>query len=92
MGRMMPALPVDELRGGRWREASTGVDRRAQLEQVDHVGDRHGLVLDAKCSVVPVRAVVGGAPTGRGAAVRPVPGRERGGRPVCRAGRGQLPA
>jgi hypothetical protein len=33
------------LLSGRWRGASTGVDRRAQLDQVDHVGDRHGLVL-----------------------------------------------
>jgi hypothetical protein len=32
-------------RSGRWRGASTGVDRRDQLDQVDHVGDRHGLVL-----------------------------------------------
>jgi hypothetical protein len=31
--------------GGRWRGASTGVDRRAQLWQLGHAGDRHGLVL-----------------------------------------------
>jgi hypothetical protein len=31
--------------GGRWRGASTGVDRRPQLDQTGHVGvgDRHGL-------------------------------------------------
>jgi hypothetical protein len=33
---------------GRWRGASTGADRRAQLDQISHVGDRHGLVVIAE--------------------------------------------
>jgi hypothetical protein len=67
--------------------ALPGVDRRHQLNQTDHLGDRHGLVLivnwvcDA-CAPVPVALS-----RLRGVAARPVPGRERSGRPVCRAGR-----
>jgi hypothetical protein len=40
------------MAGGRWRGASTGVDRRAQLYQADRLGDRHGLVRVVNCSVV----------------------------------------
>jgi hypothetical protein len=34
----------------RWPVARS-VDRRAQLDQVDHLGDRHGLVLVAKSAL-----------------------------------------
>ena len=46
---------ASEMSGGRWRGASAGVDRRAQLDQFDHIGDRHGLVLLARWSMEPVR-------------------------------------
>jgi hypothetical protein len=65
---------------GRWRGASTGVDRSAQRDQDDHLGDRHGLVpvaesalwLCAPSSVAP-RSVARSAarrPAESGAAVR----------------------
>jgi hypothetical protein len=57
------------LHNVRWREASTGVDRHAQLDQVDYIGDRHGLVLIAKLALE-VRAVGGGVPTRARSAAR----------------------
>jgi hypothetical protein len=37
--------------GGRRRGASPGVDRRAQLAEVDHIHDHHGLVLVAESTL-----------------------------------------
>jgi hypothetical protein len=42
---LLPVYKSETMRVGRWREASAGVDRRAQLDQASHARDRHGLGL-----------------------------------------------
>jgi hypothetical protein len=46
---------------GRWHRASMTIDRRAQLDRIGRVGDRHGLVLVIESAFLSPRAVVDGA-------------------------------
>jgi len=73
-------------------ELSTGAaaDRRNQLGQGDYLGDRYGLVLVAKLVSVVLAPYPAAALPSVGAAAprRTAAGRERSGRPACRARRG----